>query len=181
MIIDLILAVLLVIAVVKGYRKGLIVSVFSVIALIIGLAAAIKLSTVVAGYIGNTVNVSEKWLPVIAFLVVLVIVVVLINLVGKTLQAAVESVMLGWVNRIGGVVFYVLFYLLLYSILLFYATQLGFLKQETLRDSVTYAQVASLGPGTVEILGRALPWFADMFDELKAFFEGVSRQIPVAQ
>lgn len=181
MIIDLIGVVLLVIAVVKGYRRGLIVSVFSVIALIVGLAAAIKLSAVVAGYIGHTVKVSEKWLPVIAFLVVLVIVVVLINLVGKSLQAMVESVMLGWVNRIGGVVFYVLFYLLLYSILLFYATELGFLKHETIRESVSYERIAPLAPGTMELLGRAIPWLRDMFDELKAFFEGVSRQIPVAQ
>lgn len=181
MIVDLILAVLLVIAVVKGYRRGLIVSVFSVLALVIGLAAAIKLSAVVAGYIGETVEISEKWLPFIAFLLVLVIVVILINMVGKLIQTAMESMMLGWLNRIGGIVFNVLFYLLLYSIFLFYATELGLLKQETIRESVTYERIAPLAPGIMELLGRAIPWFRDMFEELKTFFGGVSRQIPQAQ
>ena len=181
MIIDLILAVLLAIALVKGYRRGLIVALFSVVALIVGLAAAIKLSAVVAGYIGNTVKVSEKWLPIVAFLVVLVIVVVVINMVGKVLQTAVESVMLGWINRLGGMLFYGLFYLLLYSILLFYATQIGFIKPETIQDSASYAHIAPLGPAAVEKLGIALPWFRDMFEELKTFFDGVSRQIPVSQ
>lgn len=181
MIIDLILAVLLAIALVKGYRRGLIVALFSVVALIVGLAAAIKLSALVAGYIGSTVKVSDKWLPIIAFLVVLVIVVIVINMVGKVLQTAVESVMLGWVNRLGGMLFYGLFYLLLYSILLFYATQIGFIKSETIRDSVSYAHIAPLGPAAVEKLGMVLPWFRDMFEELKMFFDGVARQIPVSQ
>ena len=45
----------MVLALIKGYRRGFIVAVFSLIAIIVGLAAAIKLSTVVAGRIGQAV------------------------------------------------------------------------------------------------------------------------------
>ena len=62
MIIDIIVAVILILAIIKGYRQGLIVAFFSLIAFIVGLAAALKLSVVVAGYIGKAVNVSDKWL-----------------------------------------------------------------------------------------------------------------------
>ncbi|MFZ1856027.1 MAG: CvpA family protein, partial [Chitinophagaceae bacterium] len=51
MLIDLIFAVILVLAILKGYQRGLVIGLFSLVAVIIGLAAAMKLSTVVAGYI----------------------------------------------------------------------------------------------------------------------------------
>ena len=60
MLLDIIYAVLIVLAALQGYRSGLIVGLFSLVAIIIGLAAAMKLSAVVAGYIGRNVNVSEE-------------------------------------------------------------------------------------------------------------------------
>ena len=57
MLLDIILLVLLILAVIKGYQRGLIVGVFSLIAIIVGLAAASKLSTVVAEYIGKAVKI----------------------------------------------------------------------------------------------------------------------------
>ena len=73
MILDIIVAVILILAVIKGYRQGLIVALFSFIALIIGIAAAMKLSVVAAGYIGKAVNISDRWLPIISFAVVFLI------------------------------------------------------------------------------------------------------------
>jgi membrane protein required for colicin V production len=49
MVIDAIFIVLMILAVIKGFRNGLIVAVFSFLGIIIGLAAAMKFSTVVAG------------------------------------------------------------------------------------------------------------------------------------
>src|SRR5450432_2625915 len=103
MILDLLFAVIIVLAIIKGYQRGLIVGVFSLVAIIVGLAAAIKLSTVVAGYIGKAVKISDQWLPVISFAVVFLIVVLLVRLGANAVQKIAEAVMLGWVNRIGGI------------------------------------------------------------------------------
>ena len=70
MLIDLIYAVLLVFAIFKGIRRGFIIAIFSVLAFIIGLAAAMKLSTVVAHQLEGSTNISSKWLPFISFLIV---------------------------------------------------------------------------------------------------------------
>jgi membrane protein required for colicin V production len=56
MILDIIVAVILILALIKGYRQGLIVALFSLVAFVIGLAAAIKLSVVAADYIGKAVK-----------------------------------------------------------------------------------------------------------------------------
>jgi len=176
MLIDIIAFILLIIAAFKGLRKGLIVAVFSFLAFIIGLAAALKLSTAMADYIGSNVEVSQRWLPFIAFILVFLIVVLLVRLGAKLLQGAVQMAMLGWVNRIGGLLFFVLIYFFIYSILLFYATQLHLIKLETIEASSTYDYIAPFGPKVMDILGSILPFFRDMFEELLRFFDAVGEK-----
>ncbi|RYF86525.1 MAG: CvpA family protein [Chitinophagaceae bacterium] len=180
MLIDLIAFILLLIAAFKGIRKGLIVAVFSFVGFIIGLAAALKLSTAMADYIGSNVTVSQRWLPFLAFIVVFVIVVLLVRLGAKLLQTAVQTVMLGWLNRIGGILFFVLIYFFIFSILLFYATQLSLIKPDTIAASATYHYIAPFGPKVIDILGAAIPFFRNMFDELLHFFDAVSEKSTTA-
>lgn len=179
MILDIIFAVIIVLAIIKGYQRGLIIGLFSLVAIIIGLAAAIKLSAVVAGYIGNAVKISEQWLPVISFAVVFIIVVLLIRLGANAIERVVEVVMLGWVNKIGGIILYAAIYIIVFSILLFYAEQLKLLQQETTRESVTYSFVQPWGPKAINAIGSVIPFFKDMFEDLKNFFGGISKNISV--
>jgi membrane protein required for colicin V production len=178
MIIDLIFAILMVLALIQGYRRGLIVAIFSFISLIVGLAAAIKLSAVVAERLGHTVKVSDKWLPVISFAIVFIIVVILIRLGAKAIQRLTEAVMLGWVNRLGGIILYVMIYITVFSILLFYAGQLKIIKPEVLEASLTYNFIQPWGPKAINGLATVLPFFKDMFARLEDFFSGVPKNIP---
>ena len=175
--IDIIFVVILVIAVIKGLRKGLAVALFSIVAFIIGLAAAIKLSAAVAVYLEKNIALSNRWLPVISFLVVFIVVVVLVNLGGKLVEKTFEMAFLGWVNRIGGAIFYVLLYTLIFSILLFYAEKMRFIKQETISNSITYPYLKPWGPAVINTLGKIIPLFKDSFQQLESFFESLSDKI----
>jgi membrane protein required for colicin V production len=175
MLIDIIVIIILILAAVKGFRNGFILALFSFLAFIIGLAAAIKLSAVAAAYIGSSVNVSQRWLPVIAFVVVFLIVVLLVRLGAKLLEGVVNIAMLGWLNRLGGVVFYALLYIFVFSLILFYADETGLIKPETAEASTTFAYIRPLGPKVMEGLGTIIPLFKNMFLELEAFFEGVAQ------
>ena len=177
MIIDLILGVIILIAIFKGYQRGLIIGLFSLVSVIIGLAAAMKLSTVVAGYIGEAVNVSDEWLPVISFAIVFIVVVLLIRLGANAIERTVEVVMLGWLNKLGGIIFYVAIYTVVFSVLLFYAEQVNLVRSETIEKSVSYSFVQPWGPRVINSVGSIVPLFRDMFAELELFFENVSKEI----
>jgi len=177
MVLDLIFAVILILAIIKGYQRGLIVGLFSFLAIIIGLAAAIKLSAVVAGYIGKTVKVSEQWLPVISFAVVFLVVVLLIRLGANAIEKTVEIAMLGWVNKLGGIILYVAIYTLVFSVLLFYTEKMELIKPETIQKSVTYSYVQPWGPKAIDGFGSVVPVFKDMFADLEKFFGGVASDI----
>lgn len=176
MFIDIIVVVLLVIAIFKGLRKGLIVGVFSFLAIIIGLAAAIKLSAVAASYLGDNVNISQRWLPVIAFVVVFFIVVLLVRLGAKALESIARVAMLGWLNRLGGVFFFSLIYLFIFSIILFYGSNLNLLNKETAQHSIAFPYLQPLAPKIINVLGSVLPFFKNMFVELSSFFENLSHK-----
>ncbi|HEX5654818.1 MAG TPA: CvpA family protein [Chitinophagaceae bacterium] len=180
MVIDIIVVILLVVAVIKGYRRGLIIGLFSFVAIIIGLAAAIKLSTLVAGYLGSSVKISDRWLPVISFAVVFLLVVLLIRLGARALEKTAEMITLGWLNKLGGILLYAGIYITVFSILLFYAEQLQLVKKETIANSGTYSLVQPLGPWAINGIGKVVPFFRDMFTELEAFFENLSGNIPPA-
>jgi len=79
MIIDIIFAVLVVLAIIQGFRRGFIIAIFSFIAIFIGLAAAIKLSAVVADYLAHSTKTSGKWLPILSFAIVFLIVILLVR------------------------------------------------------------------------------------------------------
>jgi membrane protein required for colicin V production len=70
----------------KGIKKGLILAVFSLVGLIIGLAAAMNFRFIVADYLKDTVNISAKWLPFISFIVVFIAVLILVRIGATALE-----------------------------------------------------------------------------------------------
>jgi membrane protein required for colicin V production len=101
LIVDILFLIFLLGAIIKGLRRGLIVAVFSLLALIIGLAAAIKLSTVVAMHLKDSgVHVSSKWLPILSFAIVFLIVVFLVRWFEKLLGSIIKFTMLNCVDKL---------------------------------------------------------------------------------
>lgn len=173
MFIDIAYLILIVIACYKGLRKGFIIAVFSVLGFIIGLAAALKLSAVVAVKLAAHTG-AAKWLPAVSFLLVFLAIAFLISVVGKIIQKTFETVMLGWLNRLAGVVLYILLYSIIYSVFLFYAVQLHFINATTLGNSFIYPYLQPLAPKIINSISSIIPWFKNMFTELEQFFAGMS-------
>ena len=175
--IDIIFIVLILIAVVKGYQKGLIIALFSIIALIVGLAAALKLSAVVAVYLQQNVSLSTKWLPVISFALVFFLAVFLVHLGGKLIEKTFEMALLGWLNRLGGILLYVALYTILFSVFLFYAEKIPVFERPTIEASKTYPIVKPMAPGVINGISKLIPLFKDSFSQLESFFASASNKI----
>ncbi len=176
MIIDILFLVIMVMAVIKGFSRGLIVALFSVLAFIVGIAAAIKLSAVVANYLKENISVSNQWLPIISFAAVFILVVLLVRLGAKLVEKTFQIAMLGWVNRIGGILLFVVLYTVLFSVVLFYAQKINIIKTETIAASTTYSYIAPWGPKTIDGFGKLIPVFKDMFSDLESFFDGIAKK-----
>jgi len=178
MFIDFIFFILLLLAVFKGYGRGLIVAVFSLVAFFIGLMAAIKLSASVAIWLQDKSGTQTQWMPFIAFILVMAGVMLLIKLGANMIEKAVELAMFGWLNKLGGMIFYAALYMIFFSIILFYAFNLGLLTDETINTSKTYKYVAPIGPKVINGVGEVIPFFKGLFGELETFFDNAGKNAP---
>lgn len=172
--IDLVIICTAIIACYKGLKNGLIIALFSVLALIVGLAAALKLSVVVAEKISST---SYRLLPFFSFLLVFICATLLVSIVGRIINKSVQLAMLGWINRFAGMVLYLIIYFIILSVIFFYTKQLKIFSEESFAGSKFYPLIKDLGPITINGVGRFIPFFKDMFQELQSFFSGMAQKI----
>ena len=117
--IDILCCIIVCLAIIQGWRKGFILALFSMVCGLIGLAAAVKLSAVLATHMKSDLHMSSRWLPFIAFVLIFVMVLLIIRWVGKLLEKLVQMVLLGWLNKLCGILLFLILYLSIYSIFLF--------------------------------------------------------------
>lgn len=176
MILDIIVLATVAAAIYKGYTKGLIVGLFSFVALLIGAAAAVKLGALAGQYLQQNTSVGGKWAPLLGFLVIFVLVLLLVRIAAGFIEKSVEAISLGWVNKLGGIAFYLLIYLTLVSILMFYIAKMEILSPRQLADSQTYPILSPLAPALMDFIGNLVPFFKDMFQQLGSFFEDAAER-----
>lgn len=116
--IDVFLAVLLVIAAIQGFRKGFVIELASLAALILGIWGGIKFSDWTATFITDTTGFHSRYLNVIAFIVTFVAIVVAIHILANVLDKTIKAVALGFLNRLAGIIFGVLKAAVILSIIL---------------------------------------------------------------
>lgn len=150
---------------------------FSLVCGLIGLAAAVKLSAVVATHMKSDLHMASRWLPLIAFILVFLLVIVLISWAGKLIEKLLKWALLEWLNKLGGVLLFIILYLAIYSIILFYGTETGFISKRATEESGFYHLLAPFGPAIIRFITRFIPFGKDMFTALEGFFDGIARDI----
>jgi membrane protein required for colicin V production len=164
MAIDLLFVLLMAAGILRGLFKGLILAVFTTLAYILGLAVAMKFSYLASEGLRTLFHMASRWTPLVAFLLVFAGVILLVRWVALLLQKALEGLTLGWLNRLGGAVFYCVLYGTIYSILLYYLVKMHLIGGETLKHSVAYPYIAQIAPEIMGGLGRIVPWFRGIFE-----------------
>ncbi len=100
---DIVIIVLLVASIFSGLRAGLIKSVLSLAGLIVGISLAGRYYLALAERLAFIPQ--DKAAQIVAFVIILMAVMIIAGVVGVLLNWVISSLMLGWVNRIGGAVF----------------------------------------------------------------------------
>ncbi|HXB30489.1 MAG TPA: CvpA family protein [Puia sp.] len=175
--IDIFFCIIIVLAIIRGWRKGLILGLFSLVCGLIGLAAAVKLSAVVATHMKSDLHMSTRWLPVIAFILVFILVIIIVSWAGRILEKFIKLILLEWLNKLGGILLFLILYLSIYSIILFYGTQTQIISKHAANESHFYHLIAPFGPAVIRFITGFIPFGHDMFKALEGFFDKIARDI----
>lgn len=144
MLIDILFLAMMVIAVFKGMRNGLIVALFSIIGWVVGLYAAFMFSGLAENYLKGVLNLSPRVLSIVAFILVFSLVSLLVNLGARIVEKLIGLTPIGWLNRLGGIFFYVLLYALIFSVMIYFAEKVRLVSEETVSSSRMYPWVKPL-------------------------------------
>lgn len=170
---DIILVVLLVAGAFFGYKKGLILELISIIAFVLAIFGGFKLLHVGMEYVSKVYDGFGTLLPFVAFLVLFVLIIILVNTVGKILKKIIDWTPLGIFDNILGAVLGVLKWALAISIVIWVVSALHIdFADETLSESrilpITNRMLTAVG----DFISTIFPSFEDYIKTLKALFEG---------
>ena len=104
-ILDIILLICFIPAIFQGIKKGFIAQAVSIVSIIFGIWASAHFADIVSAWIAEYITASEQVLKVVAFALILIVVFLVLAVLGKMLEGVIKLVMLGWLNKLLGVVF----------------------------------------------------------------------------
>lgn len=158
-IIDIVLGIILLLAFISGFRKGLFVALASLIGLIAGVFGAIYFSDFAGAYISRWFNWSDQVTKLASFAVTFLIIVILINMAGKFLTKIADFAALGLLNKLLGGVFALLQYAFIISVVFMFfnnSNLTGYvISEEKKENSILYTPIAALAPLVIpKVLAR---------------------------
>jgi len=145
---DIIILLCFLPAIISGITKGFIEQVVALLSLILGAWLAFKFSNVVGEWLKPYFEVSETVMHVISFAVIVIAVVLVLFFIGKILTGVTKLVMLGWLDRLLGLVFAILLAGLIIGIgiILFDTVNVKFelVDEAVLEESVLYGPIRDI-------------------------------------
>lgn len=153
---DILIVVPLCYAAWKGFQKGLIIEVFTLLALLVGIYCGVKFTGLLTGGLRNQFTEDHSYLPIISFTLIFLAVGAMVFFAGKALERVVKAVHLSIFNKLAGGFFslakmaYILSILLV--ILSSYDLENNLISIETQNKSLLYKSVCNLSLTTIPAL-----------------------------
>jgi len=169
---DIIVGLILLFALFRGLKNGLVTELASLAALVLGLFGAIIFSGVTAEYLSP--HIGSSHIGLISFFVTFILIVVAIHFIAKLINKLLEAVALGAINRILGAAFSVLKYAFIISVLLAVLNGIdkdsNIISEKQKRTSMLYGPVSKLSL-------QIFPYLH--FNEIKKKAEDVTKGVKV--
>lgn len=145
--IDIIILIPLIFALIKGFRKGLILELATLAGLILGIYAAKEFSQPVSDWLNALFDIQNSLL---VFGLTFAIVLIGLYFLGKLLEKLIKLVAMGWLNKIGGAVFSLAKWGAIISVILLIVDKVNdsytLIENENLNKSVLYKPVKDFTP-----------------------------------
>jgi membrane protein required for colicin V production len=147
---DIGIAIPLLWSVYRGFKKGLVIEIASLVALVLGIWGGTNFSHYAASLINENWEVSAKWLPILAFSLTFLAIVIGVFALAKLLERVIKLVALGLVNRIFGALFGMLKVVLILSVVFYLLgtvqQQYHLLPEKLMEESVLFGPIQKIAP-----------------------------------
>jgi membrane protein required for colicin V production len=164
---DIILAIPLLWAAYKGFSKGLVVEIASLIAIVLGVLGAIHFSF----YVSNALKLTSSYSPLICFAITFLIIVISIHFLARLIEGTLKLAALGLVNKLLGAIFGMIKIAFVLSVIMIFFEKInapnGLIPEKTRKASTLYPAISPIAPFLIPKLH---------FDDIKAMTEKKSEE-----
>ena len=152
---DILIIVILGYSLVRGLFRGLVKELSSIIGVLGGFYAAYTYYKVLAGLLAGLIH-DTAYLNILSFLVIFCGVLIIVGVLGVIIKYLLNIAFLGWVDRIGGIVFGVVKGVLIVSIL--FITLTAFLPKGTafIKDSQLAPHVSWVSERMAKVISKEM-------------------------
>lgn len=146
--IDIVILACFLPAVYLGLKNGFIRQLVALAVVAGGIVLALRFSDTVGAWLQQRIKVEPFWIKAISFALIFIAVALVLNLAGKLLEKVLSIAMLGWLNRLLGLVLALATSALLIGVIVYMvdsANQLvEFLPKEKIEESRFYKPLLTL-------------------------------------
>ncbi len=174
---DILIAIPILWGMFRGFKRGFIIEICTLMALILGIYGAVTFGDMARDYLQENYNTDHQMSMVLAFAILFILIVIVVFMFGKVLEGLIKMVALGLVNKIFGMIFGGAKFALIVSALLFvfegFPGTRELLTNETKKSSYLYEPVAAMAIKFYPILAEH-KWqdqLHDQFENLKEKLE----------
>lgn len=157
----------------NGFKKGFLLEVIAILALILAIIGGFKLLHLGMDFLDQNFNIRGDLLPYISFVLIFVIVIFGVNLLGKTLKKIIDLTLLGTVDNLAGLMVSVLKWAFGLSVILWLSNAFGIVPPESwTEDAILYPLILPFAPKVVDYFSGLMPFAHDLFDMIKSLLQG---------
>ena len=153
----------------KGFSKGLIIELATLIALLLGVYIAGNFSYYTADLLRDNLDFHSKYMSIISFSLTFIAVVFLVMLFGKSLEKVVNMLMLSFINKLTGAMFGFLKISFVLSVLIFILNTFGIeerlIDKDAREKSFLYEPIKSIAPFVFPVVKENGISIFDQIDE----------------
>ncbi len=151
----------------KGFTKGLISEILSLVALVAGIWLAVHFSWFVGGHIETLFDVKNQYVSLAAFTITFLGVVFLMHFAGKIATRLASKTALGLTNRLAGALFGFLKAAFIISVALYLYgridNQMKIIPEEIRNESLLFGPVSAMAPAIIPRLEAEQGRFNEAF------------------
>ena len=153
---DLVVLCLLTYGSIIGFKRGLIVELGSLISLFVGLIGVIRYSSNLSELINSIFNWPSFINYTISFIVIFFSISYIISMFARLITKAIKISVLSLFNRISGLIFGILKYILILSFIIFFINEVFFIEfynnDNQIQSSTTYNPLLRVAEFIIEII-----------------------------
>lgn len=143
-----------------GAKNGLVKQLVALAVIFFGIRLSLRFSVPVSNWVLEHVEMSEFWAKAVSFILIFFVVAIVLSLLGRIIEKIIKISLLGWLNKLLGIVMTFCLFALVISVLAYFVDSannlLEFIPKEKLEESRFYPMLLNLAQ-------EVFPRFKELF------------------